>query len=266
MSEPEPTIARLFDLTGRVAVVTGGGGHLGSSLCRALAEAGASVVATSRDEARAAEFAAGLPVGEGAKHLGMALDHMDVDANECWFERVVARTGRVDILVNNAHQAEPNDWTKVTPEEFQRHLANGTAYFALARAFHHHVVARGGEGSLIFMGSMYGQVASYPDAYEGICGASPVAYHMLKGGIIHMTRHLAAYWAKDGVRVNCLSPGPFPSEKAPAAMVERLKTKLPMARMGRPHELKGAVVFLASDASSFMTGQDLVIDGGWTAW
>jgi len=109
-------------------------------------------------------------------------------------------------------------------------------------------------------------VASYPDAYEGICPASPVAYHALKGGIIQMTRHLAAYWARDRVRVNCLSPGPFPSDKAPRAMVERLCAKLPMGRMGRPFELKGAVVFLASDASSFMTGQNLTIDGGWTAW
>jgi NAD(P)-dependent dehydrogenase (short-subunit alcohol dehydrogenase family) len=81
-----------------------------------------------------------------------------------------------------------------------------------------------------------------------------------------MTRHLAVYWAKEGVRVNCLSPGPFPSEKAPAAMVERLRGKSPMGRMGRPEELKGALVFLASDASSYITGQNLVIDGGWTAW
>src|SRR4029077_9706244 len=88
----------------------------------------------------------------------------------------------------------------------------------------------------------------------------------LKGGLIHMTRHLAVYWARDNVRVNCLSPGPFPSEKASAAMVERLCTKSPMRRMGRPSELKGAIVFLASDASSYMTGQNLTIDGGWTAW
>ena len=120
--------------------------------------------------------------------------------------------------------------------------------------------------SIVFLGSMYGLVASYPDAYEGICPASSVAYHTLKGGIIQMTRHLAAYWAADGVRVNCLSPGPFPSEHAPAGLVDRLRTKLPMKRMGQPYELKGAVVFLASDASRFMTGQNLVIDGGWTAW
>jgi gluconate 5-dehydrogenase len=129
-----------------------------------------------------------------------------------------------------------------------------------------HAVARQAPASIIMLGSMYGLVGSYPDAYKDICAASPVAYHALKGGIIHMTRHLAVYWAKDGVRVNALSPGPFPSPKADAKLVERLSEKCPLGRMGRPHELKGAVVFLASDASSYMTGQNLVIDGGWTAW
>lgn len=81
-----------------------------------------------------------------------------------------------------------------------------------------------------------------------------------------MARHLAVYWAKDRVRVNCLSPGPFPRDTAPVDMVERLSQKSPMGRMGQPHELKGAIVFLASDASSYMTGQNLIIDGGWTAW
>lgn len=98
-------------------------------------------------------------------------------------------------------------------------------------------------------------------------GTSPVAYHALKAGIIHMTRHLAVYWARDGVRVNCLSPGPFLNEgKVPRELVVRYSKKSPMQRIGRPQELKGAIVFLASDASSYMTGQNLVIDGGWTSW
>jgi len=102
--------------------------------------------------------------------------------------------------------------------------------------------------------------------YQDIGPASGVAYHTLKGGITQLTRHLAVYWAKDHVRVNTLSPGPFPQPRADARLVERLNHKVPMGRIGQPHELKGAAVFLASDASSYMTGQNLVIDGGWTAW
>jgi NAD(P)-dependent dehydrogenase (short-subunit alcohol dehydrogenase family) len=262
----EPTIQELFDLTGKVALLTGGTGHLGSAMSRALAEAGASVVLTSRDADRARSAAADLPSPAGARHHGVALDHMDPAALERGFHEAVALAGKIDVLVNNGHEGLANDWTTVTAEQFSRQLANATGYFLLARLVRDHAVERGAAASIVLLGSMYGQVASYPDAYEGICGASPVAYHALKGGLIHMTRHLAVYWAGDRVRVNCLSPGPFPGSKAPPAMVERLGTKLPMKRMGRPHELKGAIVFLASDASSFMTGQNLTIDGGWTAW
>ena len=263
---PEPTIHELFDLTGRVALVTGGTGHLGSAMCRALAEAGASVVVASRDAERARTAAAALPRPGGAPHHGVALDHMNPAALESGFKEAVDLAGRIDVLVNNGHEAQAADWSTVTAEEFTRQLANATGYFLLARLVRNHAVERNNPASIILLGSMYGQVASYPDAYAGICPASPVAYHALKGGIIHLTRHLAAYWAADGVRVNCLSPGPFPADRAPAAMVERLKSKLPMKRMGQPYELKGAIVFLASDASSFMTGQNLTIDGGWTAW
>lgn len=262
----EPTVRELFDLTGRMALVTGGTGHLGSAMARALAEAGAAVVVASRDAGRARAAAAALPRPGPAAHHGVALDHMDPASLDRGFDAALAAAGRIDVLVNNGHEAQPADWTTVTAEQFTRQLANATGYFLLARRVRDHAVARGGPASIVLLGSMYGQVASYPDAYAGVGPASPVAYHALKGGIVHMARHLAAYWAADGVRVNCLSPGPFPGENAPPALVERLTAKLPMKRMGRPHELKGAVVFLASDASSFMTGQNLTIDGGWTAW
>ncbi|MSR58781.1 MAG: SDR family oxidoreductase [Planctomycetaceae bacterium] len=266
----ELTVQQLFDLSGKVALITGGTGHLGSAMARALAEAGARVVVTSRDLLRARDTAATLPRAADAEHLpvhlGVELDHMQPEMLERSFGEVLQQTGRVDILVNNGHDAQADDWTTVTPEQFTRQLANATGYFELARLVRNHAVERGGGASVILLGSMYGMVASYPDAYEGICAASPVAYHTLKGGIIHLTRHLAIYWAKDGVRVNCLSPGPFPPERVSRAMVERLCTKSPLGRMGRPVEVKGAVVFLASDASSYVTGQNLVVDGGWTAW
>lgn len=262
----EPTIQQLFDLTGKVALLTGGCGHLGSAMAAALAEAGASVVITSRSADKARAGAAALPRRGEARHHGVTLDHMDPATLDQRFAEALKLAGKFDILVNNGTEGPPGDWTTATAEQFNHHLSNATGYFLLARLFRHHVVERKAPGSVVLLGSMYGSVGSYPDAYEGVCPASPVAYHALKGGILHLTRHLAVYWASDGVRVNCLSPGPFPKADAPKEMVKRLCTKLPMKRMGQPHELKGAIVFLASDASSYVTGQNLLVDGGWTAW
>lgn len=262
----EPTLKELFDLTGRVALISGGTGWLGTSFSHALAEAGARVVISSRDQARAQAAAERLPSPGSAEHFGVQLDQTDETSIERGFADAIAKAGKVDILVNNGLDPLGKDLTKVTFEEFARHQRNNAGYFVLARLTRDHAVKRGAPASIISIGSMYGQVASYPDAYEGICAASPVAYHALKGGTIHMTRHLAVYWAKDQVRVNCLSPGPFPHERVPQGLSERLSTKCPMGRMGRPYELKGALLLLASDAGSYITGQNLTVDGGWTAW
>lgn len=263
----EPTINKLFDLSGRVALITGASGYLGSAMSQALAEAGARVITCSRDATRAADAAAALPATAKNEHFGVVLDQLQVDSVEQGFETAMQKYGQIDVLVNNGQLGAPNDWTDVNPEQFKQHLANAAGYFHLARLVRNHAVSRGKPASIIMLGSMYGVVGSYPDAYRDVCPASPVAYHTLKGGIIHMTRHLAVYWAADGVRVNCLSPGAFPNpEKVPDGLVDRLEPKCPLGRMGLPYELKGAVVFLASDASSYMTGQNMVVDGGWTAW
>lgn len=260
------TIPELFDLTGKTALISGASGWLGAAMAEALAEAGANVIVSSRDGEKATASAKKLPVRGAARHFGIELDQMDADSTARGFANALECTGRIDILVNNGHEGNASDLTTVTREEFNRTLENATGWFDLARRFHDHAVERGGGGSIVLIGSMYGVVGSYPDAYAGVVPASPVAYHALKGGIVHLTRHLAVYWAKDGVRVNCLSPGPFPGGKANPEMVERLKAKSPMGRMGRPEELKGAILLLASEAGSYITGQNLIVDGGWTAW
>ncbi len=268
MGTNEPTVSQLFDLSGKVALVTGGTGWLVQSMCRALAEAGASVIVGDIPKAkdRAKEVAASLPVVGSAKHHCVDVDYMDEKMLAQAVAEGVKTAGRIDILVNSGYERVTADWTGVTAEQFTRQLANASGCFVLSRLVREHAVQRGGGASIIMIGSMYGIVGSYPDAYAGICMASPVAYHALKGGIINMTRHLAVYWVNDGVRVNCLSPGPFPAPNVDPRMVERLSAKSPMKRMGKPSELKGALVFLASDASSYVTGHNLVVDGGWTAW
>ncbi len=264
---PSPTIHQLFDLTGRVAIVTGASGWLGAAMSHALAEAGATLAVTSRDRERAAKFADSLP-GQG--HVGLAFSQDDTDAIPAFVDQVVAELGQVDILINNAYGGTAADIDDATAAEFDQAYHTGvTSYFMLARAVVHHLRDRNASGSIINIGSMYGVVASYPDAYEGLPANSPPIYHGLKGGIIHLTRHLAVYWAKDNVRVNTISPGPFPSQSVKDSMpdfVERLESKVPMARMGLPHELKGLTILLASDAGSYITGQNILVDGGWTAW
>jgi gluconate 5-dehydrogenase len=262
----KPTVLELFNLKERVALVTGAGGHLGLPLARALAEAGARVAVTSRDLQRANDVAKSLPYFAGSAHFGVALDQTDPVSIDSCIATVQERAGYIDILVNNAHEPTSEDWQTISAHEFQGHFANVTGYFLLARHVRNHAVAARRPASIVMLGSMYGVVGSYPDAYEGLVQASPAAYHALKGSIVQLTRHLAVYWAKDQVRVNCLSPGPFPSNAANRQMVEQLTAKSPMGRMGEPHELKGALLLLASDAGSYITGQNIIVDGGWTAW
>ncbi len=256
----------LFNLSGKTALITGAGGYLGTAMARALAEAGCRLIVTSRDAERAHSIAQSLPAIENGAHFGIALDQMEENSALDGFSKAVELSDGLDIVVNNGNEALGKDWRDVNAEEFNRQLANQTGYFLLARALRNHCVERGTEGSVVMIGSMYGVVGSYPEVYQDICAISPAGYHALKGGVIHLTRHLAVCWAKDGVRVNCLSPGPFPADKVSAELVRRLEEKCPMGRMGKPEELKGAIVFLASQASSYMTGQNLIIDGGWTAW
>lgn len=267
MTTSERNVNDLFNLSGKVAIITGACGWLGSAMSRALAEVGARVVVTSREATQASEFAATLP-GEG--HLGLGFDQNDTDSSPGFVAEIVAKMGQIDILVNNAYGGPAPNIDTATAEEFDQAYHTGvSAYFVLARDVANHLRERGAAGSIINIGSMYGVVASYPDAYEDLPVNSPPNYHGLKGGVVHLTRHLAAYWAKDNIRVNTLSPGPFPTQKTKDAQpdfIARLDRKVPLGRMGLPEELKGAIVLLASDAGSYITGQNLLVDGGWTAW
>ncbi|NCO36706.1 MAG: short-chain dehydrogenase [Armatimonadetes bacterium CG2_30_59_28] len=255
----------LFDLHGKVAFVTGGAGFLGTAFCEALSDAGARVVIASRDVSRCQELADRLD----GDHLAMELDLSDAEGIQRAIDATVEQTGRIDILVNNGYRGASQPISETTADDFQASFQVGvTSYFVASKHAHGYMKAVGG-GSIINIGSMYGIVGSYPDAYAGLDVCSPANYHALKGAVVHLTRHLAVYWARDNVRVNCLSPGPFPStliRQEKAEFVRRLESHSPMSRMGEPEELKGALLLLASGAGSYITGHNLVVDGGWTAW
>lgn len=265
MSEKEPTIQELFDLSGKVAMVTGAAGYLGSAISRGLAEAGASVIVSDIEAEIIQAATKKLPSPQGVAHHGVVIDHFSEDSIKAGVEEALKAAGKIDILVNNGYGYTGGCWADTTASQFNKELANATGYFLLAREIHNNAVERKGSASIIMLGSMYGLVASYPDVYEDLSIPS-VAYQVMKAGVIQMTRHLAVYWAKDEVRVNSISPGPFPPSQASSTLLARLSKKVPMNRIGKSYEMKGAVLFLASDASSYVTGHNLNVNGGWTAW
>ena len=255
----------LLSLEGKVAIVTGAAGWLGSAMSQALAEAGATLAVTSRDADRAVNFASTLP---GSGHIGVGFSQGDTDTIPGFVAEVVGRLGQVDVLVNNAYSFTLPEIDAATAEDFDQSYHIGlTASFLLAREVMFHLRERQAPGSIINIASMYGVVASYPDDYKDLPLTTGPNYFALKGASVQLTRHLAAYWAPYNIRVNAISPGPFPKpQRAHPEFVRRLAGRVPLGRVGQPEELKGAVLLFASGAGSYITGQNLVVDGGWTAW
>ena len=249
--------AQLFDLEGRVAIVTGASSGLGDRFARVLAAAGAQVVGAARRTERLERLAAEVDA--------VAPMRCDVGVDED-LERLVASTlerfGRVDVLVNNAGVSGTAPAEEESREHFRRVMdINLNAVFVLSQIAGRAMLERG-SGSIINIASMFGLVASAPVLHASYCAS--------KGAVVNMTREMGAQWGRRGVRVNALAPGFFPSEMA-SDMIEDegsarwLRRNTPIGRPGALHELDGPLLFLASDASSYITGHTIAVDGGWTA-
>jgi len=257
----------LLDLTGKVVLVTGACGHLGRAMSEGLAEAGATLAlcSTSRDKAQA--LAAEIAERFNVKASGFSLDLKQVETLKGVVDEIVSHHGRLDSLVNNACFVRFNDIDAISAGEWQEGLQGGvTSPFLLMQACVPHLEKT--RGNVINVGSMYGMVAPRPENYTDTPFGSAVNYGAAKAALLQVTRYAAAYLGPRGIRVNALSPGPFPTREVQKNTLfkERLVSHVPLARLGEPEEIKGAVVFLASEAASFVNGHNLVVDGGWTAW
>jgi NAD(P)-dependent dehydrogenase (short-subunit alcohol dehydrogenase family) len=253
----------LFDLSGKTAIVTGGGKGIGRYMAEGLAEAGADVVVCARQAERCEEAAREIE-RLGVKALGLGCDVRDPEQVQAVVGRTAADFGGVDILVNNAGTvwgASPEDtplegWQKVVD-------VNLTGVFLFSQAAGRVMIGAGRGGVIINIASVAGLQSGPPEIMNAI------AYNATKGGVIAFTRDLAGKWAQHGIRVNAIAPGWFPSNMANFVLDrhgEELKQRIPLGRFGGPDDLKGVVVFLASEAAAYVTAHTLVVDGGQSVW
>ena len=262
-----PHIDELFSLKGKVALITGGGGWLGTAMTEALAEAGAAVVIAEINP-EAAQRAVSSMIAQRLDVSHVIADVTDETSLCGCLDQCVQEHGRLDILVNCALKGPFTQLGQGSLDDYTRDFRNGPATYAVAAEQAAVHMRRTGGGSIINIASMYGVVTGYPQVYEGVCLPNPAGYQAGKAAVIHLTRHMAVYWARDNIRANCISPGAFPDPNAQSltGFMERLEPQVPLGRIGNPAELKGAVLFLAADASSYVTGQNIIVDGGWTVW
>lgn len=263
-----PRAVERFDLSGKIAWVIGGAGLLGTEVSRALAEHGAQVIvsdsradvgdslaASLRDSGLKAD-AVSVDIGDEAKIVAMTAD-------------LAAKYGRIDVMVNMSYFYTKKPWIELSAADFDACMrVSLTGAFVATREVGK-LMQRQGRGSIIHFSSMYGVVSPDPQMYPTSQAVNPIDYGIAKAGILQMVRYQAVQLARGGVRVNAIVPGPFPipsTQGQDDEFMKRLRNKVPMGRVGNAPEIAGAVVFLASDAASFVTGTQITVDGGWTAW
>jgi NAD(P)-dependent dehydrogenase (short-subunit alcohol dehydrogenase family) len=255
MEDGRVSVLDTFDLSGKVAVVTGGNRGLGAAWVQSLVDVGATVVIAARDEERSRDTAERIGHGVDSVHL----DVRDADDVRRALDTIVERHGRVDILVNNAGTCIHRPALEVSGDEWEQVIdINLNGLWRCSQTFGGHMIDNGG-GVIVNIGSISAQIVNRPQMQP--------AYNASKAAVHQLTKSLAAEWAPHGVRVNALAPGYTKTEMAAVDRPEfraRWIEDAPMQRYAMPDELGPALVFLASDASSFMTGATLVVDGGYT--
>jgi gluconate 5-dehydrogenase len=265
------TVWELFNLKDQVAIVTGGAGKLGSQICDALAEAGAHVVVASRNLERCLRKAAELTANH-SEALAIQADVTVPKDVHAMIESAKAHFGRIDILINNAYSGTLAPFETMTLDEWQAAAKGALDSTFLCSQSVAPLMKEQRCGAIVNIASMYGVVSPQHGIYGRSGINNPCNYGPAKAGVIQFTKWLATYLGPFNIRVNCISPGGFYSEAFKTrddyedVFVHNYCERTPLGRMGNDTDLKGAIVFLSSNASAWVTGHNLIIDGGWTLW
>jgi NAD(P)-dependent dehydrogenase (short-subunit alcohol dehydrogenase family) len=270
----------LFSLEGKTAVLTGASGFLGRTFAETLLTNGARAIVIGRSEKLEAQTAIWAERFGAHRVRAMRVDMYDLDAFGKGLERIAAEEERIDILINNAHELGPNTGFNVPDggldegsyDQWMRNLTGGVYWPALTVQKLGKRMQAAKSGSIVNISTMYAVVAPSPQLYAGTTFMNPPGYSASKAALMSFTRYIASFWGAHGIRANAILPGPFSNteDAGPNAVksddffLERLKARTCLGRIGRPQELAGALLFLASDASSYITGQGVIVDGGWT--
>ncbi len=282
LSAKDLSLHSLFSLEGKTAVLTGASGFLGRTFALALLANGARVVALGRSERLQAEAKSWANEFGADKISVKQIDMYDTAALNDLCDAIAADEKTIDVLINNAHELGASTGFNV-PEgsleqaSFEHWMKNlqGGVYWAVQTTQRLGVRMKESQrGSIVNIATMYATVAPRPQLYEGTSSLNPPGYSASKAALAAFTRYTASFWGTSGVRANCISPGPFSNTEdeggqnavaEDSPFVTKLKGYTVLNRIGRPIELCGALLFLASDASTYVTGQNLIVDGGWTA-
>jgi NAD(P)-dependent dehydrogenase (short-subunit alcohol dehydrogenase family) len=260
----------LFDMKGRVVIITGGAGVLGTHFAETLSEAGAHVAIGDLDQEKCDAVAQKLKDTYKAKPLGLALDLTKEESIAAFVKKVADTHGKIDVLINNAATKSKNffaPFDEYPLEDWNQVMAvNSTGMFLMAKHVVPHMLKQG-KGSIINIASIQAVVGPTKEIYEGMKVNNPAVYSVSKGGVIQLTKYLAVIYGDKGIRCNTISPGGVSEHQLGGnEFYDRYSKRTPMHRMATKEDLKGPILFLASDASSYVTGHNLLVDGGWTTW